>query len=40
MWLALNLKFYSQLGKSVVAKVRIPEGSILTLDMLTVKVGY
>ncbi|XP_070336302.1 sialic acid synthase isoform X1 [Odocoileus virginianus] len=28
-----------KLGKSVVAKVKIPEGSILTLDMLTVKVG-
>lgn len=28
-----------QLGKSVVAKVKIPEGTILTLDMLTVKVG-
>ncbi|OBS72823.1 hypothetical protein A6R68_12601, partial [Neotoma lepida] len=28
-----------KLGKSVVAKVRIPEGTILTLDMLTVKVG-
>ncbi|KAB0405777.1 hypothetical protein E2I00_003492 [Balaenoptera physalus] len=27
------------LGKSVVAKVKIPEGTILTLDMLTVKVG-
>lgn len=31
--------FYPQLGKSVVAKVKIPEGTILTLDMLTVKVG-
>ncbi|XP_015704980.1 sialic acid synthase [Coturnix japonica] len=28
-----------KLGKSVVAKVTIPEGTILTLDMLTVKVG-
>nr|XP_028568080.1 sialic acid synthase isoform X1 [Podarcis muralis] len=28
-----------KLGKSVVAKVRIPEGTTLTLDMLTVKVG-
>ncbi|XP_004322851.1 sialic acid synthase [Sagmatias obliquidens] len=28
-----------KLGKSVVAKVKIPEGTILTLDMLTVKVG-
>ncbi|KAF4798590.1 hypothetical protein TURU_062608 [Turdus rufiventris] len=28
-----------KLGKSVVAKVAIPEGAILTLDMLTVKVG-
>ncbi|XP_015281630.1 PREDICTED: sialic acid synthase [Gekko japonicus] len=28
-----------KLGKSVVAKVRIPEGTVLTLDMLTVKVG-
>ncbi|NXT28021.1 SIAS synthase, partial [Syrrhaptes paradoxus] len=28
-----------KLGKSVVAKVTIPEGAILTLDMLTVKVG-
>ncbi|XP_074064395.1 N-acetylneuraminate-9-phosphate synthase isoform X1 [Macrotis lagotis] len=28
-----------KLGKSVVAKVRIPEGTILTMDMLTVKVG-
>lgn len=28
-----------QLGKSVVAKVRIPEGTVLTLDMLTVKVS-
>lgn len=39
VWLALNLKFHPQLGKSVVAKVKIPEGSILTLDMLAVKVG-
>lgn len=31
--------FCSQLGKSVVAKVKIPEGTILTMDMLTVKVG-
>lgn len=28
-----------KLGKSVVAKVKIPAGTILTLDMLTVKVG-
>ncbi|NWZ29403.1 SIAS synthase, partial [Asarcornis scutulata] len=28
-----------KLGKSVVAKVTIPEGTMLTLDMLTVKVG-
>uniref|UniRef100_A0A8C2VZZ2 N-acetylneuraminate synthase n=1 Tax=Chinchilla lanigera TaxID=34839 RepID=A0A8C2VZZ2_CHILA len=28
-----------KLGKSVVAKVRIPEGTVLTLDMLTVKVS-
>ncbi|XP_044299927.1 sialic acid synthase [Varanus komodoensis] len=28
-----------KLGKSIVAKVRIPAGSTLTLDMLTVKVG-
>uniref|UniRef100_A0A0B8RW82 N-acetylneuraminate-9-phosphate synthase n=1 Tax=Philothamnus irregularis TaxID=1899461 RepID=A0A0B8RW82_9SAUR len=28
-----------KLGKSVIAKVRIPEGTMLTLDMLTVKVG-
>ncbi|KAM9102091.1 sialic acid synthase [Sarcophilus harrisii] len=28
-----------KLGKSVVAKVRIPEGTTLTMDMLTVKVG-
>ncbi|KAG3287580.1 N-acetylneuraminate synthase [Ictidomys tridecemlineatus] len=28
-----------KLGKSVVAKVKIPEGTILTLDMLTVKVS-
>ncbi|XP_053155443.1 sialic acid synthase [Hemicordylus capensis] len=28
-----------KLGKSVVAKVRIPNGTMLTLDMLTVKVG-
>lgn len=28
-----------QLGKSVVAKVRIPSGTALTLDMLTVKVA-
>ncbi|NWU95105.1 SIAS synthase, partial [Upupa epops] len=28
-----------KLGKSVVAKVAIPEGAVLTLDMLTVKVG-
>ncbi|NWX91712.1 SIAS synthase, partial [Nothoprocta pentlandii] len=28
-----------KLGKSVVAKVAIPEGTILTIDMLTVKVG-
>lgn len=28
-----------KLGKSVVAKVTIPEGTVLTLDMLTVKVG-
>ncbi|NXC74400.1 SIAS synthase, partial [Anhinga anhinga] len=28
-----------KLGKSVVAKVTIPEGAVLTLDMLTVKVG-
>uniref|UniRef100_A0A2K6G9V5 N-acetylneuraminate synthase n=1 Tax=Propithecus coquereli TaxID=379532 RepID=A0A2K6G9V5_PROCO len=28
-----------KLGKSVVAKVKIPEGTVLTLDMLTVKVG-
>ncbi|KGL84518.1 Sialic acid synthase, partial [Tinamus guttatus] len=28
-----------KLGKSVVAKVAIPEGTVLTLDMLTVKVG-
>lgn len=28
-----------QLGKSVVAKVRIPKGTVLSLDMLTVKVA-
>jgi len=28
-----------QLGKSVVAKVKIPRGTVLTLDMLTVKVA-
>lgn len=28
-----------QLGKSVVAKVKIPRGAVLTLDMLTVKVA-
>ena len=28
-----------QLGKSVVAKVKIPSGTVLTLDMLTVKVA-
>uniref|UniRef100_U3EQT0 N-acetylneuraminate-9-phosphate synthase n=1 Tax=Micrurus fulvius TaxID=8637 RepID=U3EQT0_MICFL len=28
-----------KLGKSVIAKVRIPEGTMLTLDMLTIKVG-
>ncbi|KAH0627120.1 hypothetical protein JD844_002534 [Phrynosoma platyrhinos] len=27
------------LGKSIVAKIWIPEGTMLTLDMLTVKVG-
>lgn len=28
-----------QLGKSVVAKVKIPSGTVLTLDMMTVKVA-
>lgn len=27
------------MGKSVVAKVKIPKGTVLTLDMLTVKVA-
>lgn len=31
--------FFHQLGKSVVAKVKIPRGTVLTLDMLTVKVA-
>lgn len=31
--------FLIQLGKSVVAKVRIPRGTAVTLDMLTVKVA-
>lgn len=31
--------FLIQLGKSVVAKVKIPKGTILTADMLTVKVA-
>lgn len=30
---------FFQLGKSVVAKVKIPKGTVLTLDMLTVKVA-
>ncbi|KAF6726525.1 Sialic acid synthase [Oryzias melastigma] len=30
---------HDKLGKSVVAKVRIPKGSVLTLDMLAVKVA-
>lgn len=33
------LFFLSQLGKSVVAKVKIPKGTVLTADMLTVKVA-
>lgn len=28
-----------QLGKSVIAKVAIPKGTVLNLDMLAVKVG-
>lgn len=28
-----------QLGKSVVAKIKLPRGTVLTLDMLTVKVA-
>ncbi|XP_051939519.1 sialic acid synthase-like [Hippocampus zosterae] len=31
--------FHRKLGKSVVAKVRIPKGSVLSLDMLAVKVA-
>lgn len=31
--------FLIQLGKSVVAKVKIPRGTVLTLDMLAVKVA-
>lgn len=30
---------FLQLGKSVVAKVAIPKGTVLTLDMFAVKVG-
>lgn len=35
----LLLFFLIQLGKSVVAKVKIPKGTVLTADMLTVKVA-
>lgn len=35
----LLLFFFTQLGKSVVAKVKTPKGTILTADMLTVKVA-
>ncbi|XP_069544925.1 sialic acid synthase-like [Brachyistius frenatus] len=30
---------HDKLGKSVVAKVKIPKGTVLILDMLTVKVA-
>lgn len=33
------LFFLNQLGKSVVAKAKIPKGTVLTADMLTVKVA-
>lgn len=33
------LFFSNQLGKSVVAKTKIPKGTVLTADMLTVKVA-
>ncbi|XP_006877358.1 PREDICTED: sialic acid synthase-like [Chrysochloris asiatica] len=37
--LACEITCNQKLGKSVVAKVKIPEGTVLTLDMLTEKVG-
>ncbi|XP_023807980.1 sialic acid synthase [Oryzias latipes] len=37
--LASEKACHDKLGKSVVAKVRIPKGSVLTLDMLAVKVA-
>lgn len=39
MFLIPSSLFIYQLGKSVVAKVRIPEGTVLTVDMLGVKVA-
>lgn len=33
------VNLFLQLGKSVVAKVKIPKGTALSLDMLTVKVA-
>lgn len=35
----LSLLSLPQLGKSVVARVRIPSGSVLTLEQLVVKVA-
>lgn len=34
-----SLFFANQLGKSVVAKAKIPKGTVLTADMLAVKVA-
>ncbi|XP_067850970.1 N-acetylneuraminic acid synthase a [Heptranchias perlo] len=37
--LPCEIACHSKLGKSIVAKVMIPAGTLLTLDMMTVKVG-
>jgi len=37
--ISLFFLFFFQLGKSLVAKVRIPKGTVLTQDMLAVKVA-
>lgn len=37
--LCISILFLLQLGKSVIAKVKIPKGTVLSLDMFAVKVG-
>ncbi|XP_042637631.1 LOW QUALITY PROTEIN: sialic acid synthase-like, partial [Orycteropus afer afer] len=37
--LSCEMACHQKLGKSVVAKVKIPEGTVLTLDMLTMKMA-